>query len=458
MDKLKIVVDHLSDGLMEIDANGIIVYCNKKAAALDDIAIQDVLGKPLLSVYPSLKRNTSTLYKVLQTGEPILNVEQSFVTYKGKTIATINSTVPIKENGRIRGAIEISRDITEVKDMSERIADLQRRVYSSVKEAEVTENSMLSFHFDDIITQNEQLIQLKDKAFKASKLSSPVLVAGDTGTGKELFVQSIHHASARSNAPFIAQNCAALPANLLEGILFGTVEGAYTGARDRAGLLETANGGTIFLDEINSMPLELQAKLLRFLQDGWLRRVGDNHSRKVDVRVIAAINTSPELVLENGDLRTDLFYRLNTITLELPTLKERLEDLPLLVAHFTTYFNKKLKRQVRGITEDVMALFKIYDWPGNVRELEHVIEGAISMLDGMWITLAELPPQLLKKLGPVQKEFDPNVNLADAVNELEKKMIQQAMLTTAGNVSEAAKQLGIPRQTLQYKLKRLTLY
>lgn len=456
MDRLIVIKDHMHDGIMQVDESGIIVFCNKKAAVLDGIEIEDVLGKPLLSVYPSLNRNTSTLLKVLQNGRPIYNIEQTFVTYHGKEITTINTTLPMMDHNRLVGAIEISHDITEVKAMSERLADLQRRMYMNKDKSSSAVGDNVRYDFDDILTQNTHLLKIKDMAKKAALLEAPVLVVGDTGTGKEMIVQAIHHNSKRFKAPFIAQNCAALPATLLEGILFGTVEGVYTGAKERAGLLETANGGTVFLDEINSMPLELQAKLLRFLQDGWLRRIGDNVSRHVDVRLVTAINMDPQKALQNHLLRSDLYYRLNTITLELPPLKARMDDLPLLIDHFVTKNNKKLGRKVRGVTEDVMSLMMTYSWPGNVRELEHVIEGAMSMVDGQWITLAELPSQVLKGLSKkalMQAEGD----FETAVAQFEKQMIQQAMSSSGQNVTAAAKRLGLPRQTLQYKMKKLGL-
>jgi len=276
-----------------------------------------------------------------------------------------------------------------------------------------------------------------------------------------LFVQAIHQGSSRVNAPFIAQNCAALPANLLEGILFGTVEGAYTGAKDRMGLLEVAHGGTLFLDEINSMPLELQAKLLRFLQDGWIRRVGDANSRRVDVRIITAMNVAPEQAIEQGLIRQDLFYRLNTIVLELPPLRERKADITLLVPVFIERFNRLMNKRIKGVTREVLECFEHYSWPGNVRELEHIIEAAMSMSDGEWVGLDELPESFLGCKGYAQTTSsgiqvcqDVSLPLDEAMTAYERQMIRHALITTGHNISLAAKALGIPRQTLQYKLKK----
>lgn len=455
--KIELIANHISDGIMEIDSNGRIVYCNKKAAELDDINIDDIIGKPLFSVYPSLNRGTSTLYKVLYSGEAIHNFPQSFNNYKGKEISTINTTLPVYENNRVIGAIEISRDVTNVKHLSDRIVELQSRIANSRNQPAAQKWDDVRYGLDDIITQNAQLIHLKAVALKAATIDLPVMICGETGTGKELFVQAIHSCSDRRDGPFVAQNCAALPSTLLEGILFGTVEGAFTGATNRAGLFEIAHGGTLFLDEINSMPIDLQAKLLRFLQDGWLRRVGDHRTIKIDVRIITALNTLPDEALKRGNLRSDLYYRLNTVVLELPSLAARRDDIALLADHFIKRLNRKLKMQVRGLTDDVIKLFQHYHWPGNVRELEHVIEGAMSMLDGRWITLAEMPAKLLRHSQGGLQPTSQITTLNSALNQLEKQLISQAMLKTGHNVSEAAQQLGIPRQTLQYKLKKYAM-
>ncbi len=461
MKNLRYLLDHVSDGVMEIDTEGIIVYCNQRVTRLDDIDPNDVVGKSLLSVYPSLNQETSTLFQVLRTGSAIFNREQTFKTYRGKTIATINTTLPIMDSGLVVGAVEISRDITDVKVMSERIADLQRRVFQSTERVEHSVGDPIHYNFDSILTEDFSVNRLKEMAKKAALTTSPVLVVGETGTGKELFVQAIHGASKRSHAPFIAQNCAALPANLLEGLLFGTAEGAYTGAKDRIGLLETANGGTLFLDEMNSMPLELQAKLLRFLQDGWLRRLGDNASRRVDVRVIAAMNLSPEEALEKGQLRQDLYYRLNTITLVLPPLRNRMGDLGLLVTRFIQRFNQQLNKRVKGLHKEVVNCFEVYQWPGNVRELEHVIEAAMHLTDDEWIHQQDLPANFQGLKAVSEGNLDSPVicttidqPLEQSLIAYERQLLRHALMLSGNNISEAAKNLGIPRQTLQSKIKR----
>ncbi len=455
MDRFKLIADHLSDGIMEIDTRGIITFCNKKAAELDDIVVEEVVGKPLFSVYPTLNKDNSTLYSVLESGKPILNFSQTFSNYNGKVIVTINSTLPVYNDGQLVGALEISSDVTTVKLMSEKIIELQQRINEKVADREKATLDNEYYHLTDIITRDNTMLKLKQKALKAAANDSSVLVCGETGTGKELFVQSIHVASKRKEKPFIAQNCAALPANLLEGILFGTVEGAFTGATNRVGLLEAADGGTVFLDELNAMPLALQAKLLRFLQDGKVRRLGEIKSKKIDVRIIAALNQSIDEALNAGVLRRDLYYRLSTIVFELPPLRERRDDILLLTEHFISKINKAMKRSTEGIDEEVTQIFLAYHWPGNVRELEHVIEGAISMLDDNTITVAELPTKLLRAANRRRDIASESLNLSVEISKLERALIEKAMTATGGNITAAAKSLAVPRQTLQYKLSKM---
>jgi arginine utilization regulatory protein len=295
-------------------------------------------------------------------------------------------------------------------------------------------------------------------AFKASQTDSPVLIGGRTGTGKELFVQAIHNASTRKNKPFIAQNCAALPANLLESILFGSVKGSFTGAENRPGLFELAHGGTLFLDEINSMPLDLQAKLLRALQNHNIRRVGASSTIDVDVRIIAAFNSDIEDILSTGQLRKDLFYRLNVISIIVPELKERKEDIPVLVDFFIEKYNKEKNKFIRNLSPNVMAIFMNYDWPGNVRELQHTIEGIASLFDVDIIREEHLPFQFKserKKNGSIS--LDEIGSLSEILDKTEQKIIKAALDSTENNISKAAELLNIPRQTLQYRIKKLGL-
>jgi arginine utilization regulatory protein len=306
------------------------------------------------------------------------------------------------------------------------------------------------FTFEDIIGNSSSLLKCKEIAVKASRTASPILIYGETGTGKELFVQAIHNSSTRSGKPFIAQNCAAIPSSLLEAILFGTIKGGFTGAEDRKGLFELADGGTLYLDELNSMPIELQGKILRVLQEGNIRRVGSTIVKSVNVRVIASLNELPEVLLENEKLRRDLYYRLNVVRINIPGLRERKEDIPVLIDFFINKFNKSFNGNVSGIDEDALGKLILWNWEGNIRELEHVIEGLFNLRLQGRITLKDLKEVGLEK--PIKM-----VPLNEKLKELERGYILEALIISKFNVSRAAELLRIPRQTLQSKMKRLNI-
>ncbi|CAK7087358.1 sigma 54-interacting transcriptional regulator [Tissierella sp.] len=450
------ILDYLEEGLHIIDKNGIIVYYNKFAQGIDGIEREKVIGRHLLEVYPSLTEETSTLLTVIRTGESMHKKEQTFLNYKGEKITTINTSIPITSKGKILGALEISKDITTVRQMSEKIVDLQNKLYNNKKEKNTIDKAKESAQFTllDIVGENKEMIRLKSLALKAAESDASVLISGDTGTGKELFVHSIHNASSRRYKPFITQNCAALPGNLLEGILFGTIKGGFTGAEDRPGLFELAHGGTLFLDEINSMPLELQSKLLRVLQDGTIRRVGATNTIKVNVRIIAATNISPEEAVEKRQIRRDLYYRLNVVSFEIPPLKDRKDDIPVLTSYFINKFNEKLGKKVKGISKGVLNIFNNYEWDGNVRELEHLIEGIMSISDGEIIDIEDLP----YKFRQHKKNHELHESsLSEILEETERNLIKEALKQTDHNITKTAELLKIPRQTLQYRLSKLGL-
>lgn len=457
VDHLLHIVESMSDGIQIIDQEGYLIYCNKHSAMLDDIDRDEAIGHHITSVYPSLKEQESTLLKVLETQETISNREQTYRNYKGKKVTTVNTTLPLMEGHIVRGAVEISQDITAYKELSERFMDLQSRLHHEPEKEPIFPHRV-HYCFDDIITQHVAFQRMKKLAMKASQTDIPILIYGETGTGKELMTQAIHHQSKRRHRPFIAQNCAALPASLLEGILFGTVKGGFTDAVDRMGLFEMADKGTLFLDEINSMPLELQAKLLRVLQDGKIRRVGDTKERQVDVRIIAATNIEPNKAIEEGLMRRDLYYRINTVTLWIPRLSDRQEDIPLLTDFFIGKYNRKLNRNIQGVSPAVKSCLLNHPWNGNVRELEHVIEGAIHFAESQWIMPEDLPPNFSLpciKNAPGEDELDQG--LQAFLEKTERKAIEKVKNETGGNISEMARMLKIPRQTLQYKLKKYHL-
>jgi two-component system response regulator PilR (NtrC family) len=289
-----------------------------------------------------------------------------------------------------------------------------------------------------------------------------VLIVGESGTGKELVARAIHTESDRADAPFVALNCAAIPENLLESELFGHVKGAFTGAvGNKPGLFEAADGGTLFLDEVGELSLPLQVKLLRAIQEKTIRRVGGNSDRRVDVRIVAATNRRLEDEVAAGRFREDLYYRLNVIQLELPPLRERMEDLPLLVHYFVEKFARELGKSVRGLSEEAMARLRAHSWPGNVRELENGIERAVALSRGEWIEEEALPPSVGRAAAPLldamRRMPEGDVGLDNLVADFERGLLVDALRRSGGVKKRAAQFLGISFRSFRYRLEKLGL-
>jgi len=309
------------------------------------------------------------------------------------------------------------------------------------------------YEFENIIGKSDSMQRIFEIVMHISDAPANVLITGESGTGKELIARAIHHHSAHSVAPFIPLNCAAIPENLLESELFGYLRGAFTDARkDRKGLFQEADGGSLFLDEISELPINLQAKLLRVIEDKEVRPIGANRGEKVEVRIIAASNRDLGKLAGEGRFRQDLFYRLNVICIDLPPLRERPEDIPLLAEHFLQKFSEKTKRPLKGFTEEALAALLHYSWPGNIRELEHAIERALLLGKGKLIDITDFPP-------PVLAGFRSEVSLAKALSkrytlkELELQYVKKVLESTKGNKTEAAQILGVDRTTLYRKLE-----
>lgn len=455
---LKAILSRIDEGIHVVNTAGRTIYYNEVAARHDGMNISDVIGKPLLKVFPSLNESTSTLLKVMETKKAIYNQAQSYTNVFGKKIETMNTTLPIVVENELVGAMEIAKDYSSMKRLSEQLVDLQRKMLTKKKSAKTP--STVSYTLNDLLTKNVDFIQMKKEAEKLAVSPSPILVFGESGTGKELFVQGIHHASTRATAPFIAQNCAAIPETLLESILFGTAKGSFTGAVDRPGLFELADGGTLFLDELHTMPIDLQAKLLRVLEDGIIRRVGGTKDTYVNVRVVAAMNVHPKLALEQKMIRNDLFYRLNVLLFELLPLRKRREDILYLASIFIENFNRILNKKVVGVSEGVKETFLRYSWPGNVRELKHTVEYMMNMCENNVIDNQDLPIMLKEHMKEKEADvirLDMTTPFKEKVEAYERELIKGAVTATSGNIQQAAKLLQIPRQTLQYKLQKYHL-
>jgi arginine utilization regulatory protein len=451
---LKLISENISSGIFIVNKEGIVVFYNQSANDLAGLNVENAIGKHMLEIFPKLTEETSTIMRALNTGEIIRNYVQNYYNYKGKLVTILSNTIPFYENGEIAGAIEIFSDVDQYKNMKK--SRFNKNQDNNFDEAHYT--------IDDIVGVSSFVQDLKLKIHKISDSKSPVMVYGETGTGKELVVQSIHNLSGRRDKPFIAQNCAAIPGTLLESILFGTALGSFTGAKDSMGLIEAADGGTLFLDEINSMDIMLQTKLMRVLQEGQIRRIGENKTRNVDVRIITALNQHPQKAIEEGKLRKDLFYRLNVINFNLLPLKERKEDLEVLSYYFLNEFNRTQNRNIKGFTNEVLKFFSKYSWPGNIRELRHSIEHAVNMTEKDYIGIDDLPKYVnvthealdYSQYDVVIKDTTTiNEPLDKLIKEYEEKIIRNSLRQNNYNISKTAKILDMPRQTLYYKMRKL---
>jgi len=310
--------------------------------------------------------------------------------------------------------------------------------------------------YDEMVGRSQAMQEIFSTIEKVAPYSVTVLILGESGVGKELIARAIHRKSPRAVGPFLALNCGAVPPSLMESELFGHVRGAFTDAtHDKKGLFQMAHQGTLLLDEIGELPKDLQVKLLRVLQDQEVRPVGGTKSQKVDVRILAATSKNLELEVREGRFREDLFYRLNVVTIQVPPLRERSEDIPLLVDHFLTRFRKRLGLEVEGVSPRAMAALMRYPWPGNVRELENVIERACVLCDGKKIEFYDLPEKLRAISAVPQIAAKEDLRLRPRLRSLERELVEEALRRCNGNRTQAARLLGITHRALMYKLKAM---
>ncbi len=452
-------LDVLEEGIHMIDSGGRTILYTRGCEKIEHSKSDYVIGKHISEAY-ELNDETSVLLKVLKSGITIKNHHTIYITSQGKRVDIITNTYPIYANGRVIAAVSVNRDITKVGELTKKVIKLQKDLYSGQQKRRENANGTV-FDFQDIIGESTPIKQAIHIAKKFARNLSPVFIQGETGTGKELFAQSVHNYSPRASGPLVAVNCAAIPESLLEGILFGTCKGAFTGAEDKRGLFEEAAAGTLFLDEINSMSMLLQTKLLRVLQNKTVRRVGGNKEIRVDPRIISATNVDPIESITKSHLRNDLFYRLAVTTLIVPPLRDRLDDIPLLTKFFIEKNNKMMGKNIQNISEDVLEIFSKYNWPGNVRELEHVIEHAMNMAEvsDTDLHIQHLPPHLREKFmhkHHFYKDYKVQ-NLPQTLFDIERDIISQELSKNDNNITKTAQALGVSRQYLQYRLKRLDI-
>ncbi len=410
------------------------------------------VGKRLFDVFPSLNHKDSSLMQALRKGQVVHFESQRVINHEGGISVTNNITFPVITRGKIVGAVELSRDVTHI----EKNMKTSRSVLSTKPDRLPNEPQ---YTIDDIIGDNPKIKDIKRTIMKIADSPSSIMVYGETGTGKELVVSAIHNAGGRKNKPFIAINCAALPESILEGLLFGTQKGAFTSAENKKGMFEEANGGTIYLDEMNSMPIMLQSKLLRVLQEKEVTPLGSSKPVKLDVRIIASINKPLNEVVVSGQMREDILYRLNTINIQIPPLRERLDDIEILIKHFISKYNDEFNKNITGVSPEVINFLLKRSWRGNVRELEHAIESAMNIAENNELISLEHLPAYLAEPERADNNVKENyyltdISLTEAMETYEKKLILDALKGSNWKIIDAAKLLKIPRTSLQYKMEK----
>jgi PAS domain S-box-containing protein len=440
--RIESIINFAYDGIIGIDQRGIIDTFNPRAEEIFEKKAYKVIGKNIKEILP-----TMDFLKVIHKG---YEEKDKMWTIGDKKI--VANVIPIKINNEIVRVIATFHRISQIQKMEQRIRE---ELYLK---GHVAENT-----FEDIIGQSPAIVQAKEEAENYAQVDSPLLIYGETGTGKELFAQAIHNASPRKNNPFVAFNCAAIPENLLESELFGYVEGAFTGAKKggKMGLFEQAHKGTIFLDEIGEISTDIQARLLRVLQERKVRRVGDDKLTPIDVRIIVSTNKDLYQLVEKKKFREDLYYRINVLNLNLPPIWERREDVPLLVNFFIKKYRQRLKKAVEGISTEGIQILENYTWPGNVRQLENIMERLMVRTQEDYIRTS-LVREIMNslpgnKLGLNRVGFfksDMSISLMGNLEGIERNIIKRVIQEEKGNKAATAKRLGIGRTTLWRKLNK----
>lgn len=454
--------DH--DGIIIVDRNGLVVMVNQSFAKVLDTTPQAMIGKHVNQAY--LNSQPSHMPSLMETGKPEIGIIHYF---NGKQVYA--NRFPLIKDGKVIGSMGkiIFKDIREIPLIARQLqsADEARNQDRMLTGKE----SLFKYDVNSIVGQSRKIVELKETLVRVAQKNSNVLLRGESGTGKELFAHAIHAASNRRYAPFVKVNCAAIPEHLLESELFGYTEGAFTGAKKggQIGKFEQAHTGTIFLDEIGDMPLYMQAKMLRVLQEKELTLLGSTSPKTVDVRVVAATNSNLESLVKEGKFREDLYYRLNVVTLTIPSLRERMEDIYSVTKHFIDQFNTEFGLEVQGLDAETWDIFRRYDWPGNIRELRNVIESAFNVVIGPLIMRAHLPDQL-SRLFPNEEIQTAAASaqgtedfilaslgkkeISQIMNDFEKVLIHTAIELCHGNKLHAARLLRISRQGLYKKLHK----
>ncbi|SHH67850.1 PAS domain S-box-containing protein [Caloranaerobacter azorensis DSM 13643] len=443
---LNTILDVLNERVVVVDEKGIIIMMSK--AYKEFIGCENPEGKHVTEVIENTRMHIILKTGVMEIGE-IQEVQGNKM---------VSMRIPIKRNGKVIGAVGkvMFKDVSDLVTLTNKVNRLEQEL--EYYKRELNKERTAKYSFKDIIGSSASIQAVKELAMKVAKTDSNVLITGESGTGKELFAHAIHNASKRYLGPFIRINCAAIPEELLESELFGYEEGAFTGARKggKKGKFELANGGTILLDEIGDMSIKMQAKLLRVLQEKEIERLGGDVVRNIDVRIIASTNKDLEMLVRQGLFREDLYFRLNVMSIKIPPLRERKEDISILAKKLLVKVSSKLGKYVEGISNDAIKCLESYDWPGNIRELENVIERAINLLDSDLIIKPEHLPEKITK-NKTKKYFYEGKGLKNIIEEIEKEIILKCLEENDWNKNKVAKILGISRVGLYKKIERYNL-
>ncbi|MBK7927611.1 MAG: sigma 54-interacting transcriptional regulator [Bryobacterales bacterium] len=429
-----VILDSLTEGVFTVGHDWTITCFNRAAERITGIPKERALDKPCKDIFrANICESECTLRQTIETGVPIIGKRITILDAQGnRKPVSISTAILRDESGRVVGGVETFRDLTAIEHLRKQL----RR----------------DFRFEDIISSSPRMHELFTLLPDVSDSQSTVLIEGETGTGKELVARAIHNQSRRCQRPFVAVNCGALPDTLLESELFGYKAGAFTDARkDKLGRFALADGGTLFLDEIGDVSPALQVRLLRVLQERVYEPLGSVHPVKADVRIITATNKTLSQLVSKGQFREDLYYRINVVRLEIPPLRERMEDIPLLVEHFIDRLNSLQGREVAGISDDALACLMAHAFPGNIRELENIIERAFVVCHSGWIQPAHLPVNLCAALHP-DSTASPSMN---SFEQVEASFLLSALRRNKWSRLETARQLGIHKTTLFRKMKSL---
>lgn len=465
---LEEIINNISDGVIMSNSEGKLVLYNRAQEKMENLESSRVLGKYIWDAYGYHDPNISEHRRVFETQKPIINSYKAHAVKNGNPKYVSYSTYPLIVDKKPVGVYSISKNETVLKTLLQETIELKSKLYEQEELADnrSVKNNGTRYDFSSIKTASHEMKQLIKEAQDISWLDSSVLIVGETGTGKELFAQGIHNYSAAREYPFLAINCAAIPENLLESTLFGTTKGAFTGAADRTGLIEQAGRGTLFLDEITAMPLNLQAKLLRVIEDKYVRSVGGDKATAVNCRFISATNEDPLEAIKEGSFRQDLFYRISAAYIYVPPLRNRFSDIDYLINYFIAKHSNYFKKNAKTISPGLLNAMLTYQWPGNIRELDHMIEAMVTKaapnqeeLDHSCLNSYaknSLPLSSLET-NPLKGHSQTDISLTDLLKSIEKQQITEALINNKGNVSRAAKSLGIIRQSLIYRMKKLNI-